>query len=306
MNYQCWINSAYQDLRLYLHYLWIFISLALTASVYIVIFFHIHARNRSAIIHSLYQQGSNPPVTPPSRSSGMPPPSTAVSTTSTAKPLPLPQPQKRHSTAGTITFLLYPIIYILCTAPLAAGRIASMAGNTVPLSYFCFAGSMIASAGWLDVALYASTRRSIVFSGEKPPSQDTGIDTFAFMTLRTPKRVFGNAVFVEGGKKMNQHANTSGIGGLWVWIKGWIPVWMSTVTTKKGGKGPASRAGSLRGASARNNSNETVGNMQGFGMGGGAVMGNAIQCETTTTVTVEQANDPRGSWYVRGVRVVNG
>ena len=240
----------------------------------------------------------------------MPPPSTSISTASTAKPLPLPQPQKRHSTAGTITFLLYPIIYILCTAPLAAGRIASMAGNAVPLSFFCFAGSMIASAGWLDVALYASTRRSIVFSGENPPSQDTGIDTFAFMTLRTPERVFGNAVFVEGGKKMNQLANRCGILGLWVWIKGWIPVRVSTVPIKKGGNGPTSRVGSLRGASARNKSSETLGSMtlgsmQGFGMGDGAVMGNAIQCETTTTVTVEEANDPRGSWYIRGVRVVN-
>ncbi|PQE32053.1 integral membrane protein [Rutstroemia sp. NJR-2017a WRK4] len=76
--------------------------------------------------------------------------------------------------------ILYPLIYTICTIPLAAGRIASLAGAEVTLGYFCVAGSMIACNGWLDVLLYASTRADIVFS-EFPPSEDTGLETFAFM-----------------------------------------------------------------------------------------------------------------------------
>ena len=72
------------------------------------------------------------------------------------------------------------MIYTICTAPLAAGRIASLAGNEVSLGYFCLAGTLIACNGWLDVLLYASTRADIVFA-ELPPGDDTGLETFAFM-----------------------------------------------------------------------------------------------------------------------------
>ncbi|KAA8567517.1 hypothetical protein MFRU_048g00170 [Monilinia fructicola] len=76
--------------------------------------------------------------------------------------------------------VLYPLIYTICTIPLAAGRIAALAGKEVSLGYFCVAGSMIACNGWLDVLLYASTRADIVFS-EYPPGEETGLETFAFM-----------------------------------------------------------------------------------------------------------------------------
>jgi hypothetical protein len=81
---------------------------------------------------------------------------------------------------ATPLMVLYPLIYTICTAPLAAGRIYALAGHDVSLGYFCAAGTMIACNGWLDVILYASTRADIVFS-EFPPGDDTGLDTFAFM-----------------------------------------------------------------------------------------------------------------------------
>jgi hypothetical protein len=80
----------------------------------------------------------------------------------------------------TPLMILYPLIYTVCTAPLAAGRIYALAGHDVSLGYFCAAGTMIACNGWLDVLLYASTRADIVFS-EFPPGQDTGLETFGFM-----------------------------------------------------------------------------------------------------------------------------
>jgi hypothetical protein len=81
---------------------------------------------------------------------------------------------------ATPLMILYPLIYTICTAPLAAGRIVALAGHMVPLSYFVMAGTMIACNGWLDVLLYASTRADIVFS-EFPPGEETGLETFAFM-----------------------------------------------------------------------------------------------------------------------------
>jgi hypothetical protein len=155
-----------------------------------------------------------------------------------------------------------------------------MAGNDVSLAYFCFAGSMIASAGWLDVALYSSTRRSIVFSGEAPPSQDTGIETFAFM--RTPAgRRFGNVVYVSGGEKDGYK------GRRWAWWNGKVVsgARLRTLTGLSGGGG-----GSV---TSRNGSKETLGSMKGFGMGAGEVMGMAIQCETVTTVVVEEVEEER-------------
>ncbi|KAM7202553.1 G protein-coupled glucose receptor regulating Gpa2 domain containing protein [Naviculisporaceae sp. PSN 640] len=253
----CWINSAFQDLRLYLHYLWIFISLALTTVVYIIIYFHLQDTANTAPHAVLNPVGYTAPSSttilrpniPSSILQVLPRSSISIASSSslsssTAKQLPEAPLSARHP-----TFLLYPLIYVLCTAPLAAGRIASMAGNNVPLSYFCFAGSMIASAGWLDVALYASTRRAIVFhSGEAPPSEDTGIETFAFMRT-PPDRKFGNVVY----------ARLRYLAG--------------------GGSGKTSVNGSL----------ETVrSGPMGFGMDRGEVVGMAIQCETTTSVVVEE------------------
>lgn len=142
---QCWINSAFQNERLWLHYFWIFVAMFSTALIYtfIVLFLRRHSVTDNHLSNS---------------------PSTTTSPLHGATPL----------------MILYPLIYTICTAPLAAGRIYALAGHSVSLGYFCAAGTMIACNGWLDVLLYASTRADIVFS-EYPPGQETGIETFAFM-----------------------------------------------------------------------------------------------------------------------------
>ncbi|TVY44157.1 hypothetical protein LSUB1_G001690 [Lachnellula subtilissima] len=85
-----------------------------------------------------------------------------------------------HAAHGAAPLMvLYPLIYTICTAPLAAGRIASLAGTDVSLGYFCTAGTLIACNGWLDVLLYASSRADIVFA--ELPGEETGLETFAFM-----------------------------------------------------------------------------------------------------------------------------
>ncbi|KAF7901739.1 uncharacterized protein EAF01_007038 [Botrytis porri] len=136
----CWIGDQYQDERLWLHYFWIFGAMFGTILIYACIFIYISHQSRSA------------------------PPGNQASNCHGAQPL----------------MILYPLIYTICTIPLAAGRIAALAGTEVSLSYFCVAGSMIACNGWLDVLLYASTRAEIVFS-EYAPGEETGLETFAFM-----------------------------------------------------------------------------------------------------------------------------
>ena len=87
---------------------------------------------------------------------------------------------------------------MLCTLPLALGRIATMLGAIVPLEYFLAAGALITSNGWLDVLLWGSTRRTLVFGDLD--DDDTGLDSFTFTTsIRTPpEREYGNMIWVQG------------------------------------------------------------------------------------------------------------
>ncbi|KAK9419607.1 putative Glucose receptor Git3 N-terminal domain-containing protein [Seiridium unicorne] len=183
----CWVNVKYDNLRLWLHYFWIFLCLALTSGLYILIFFSLQRRSASP--------GS-------------------------------PHDARRPSTARSVIgadqamgthpgFLVYPIIYGLCTAPLALFRVATMSGRSVSAELFCFAASMIASNGWLDVILFSWTRSSIIFA-PSPDAIGTGLDTFAF--IRTPPtRRYGNMVWVQGGSRGNNEIDDRGRnnGGWW-------------------------------------------------------------------------------------------
>ncbi|OBT40879.1 hypothetical protein VE00_08804 [Pseudogymnoascus sp. WSF 3629] len=151
----CWINGAYQNERLWLHYFWIFLCMFSSVLIYATIFVYLRARSRREDMSS----------------------------------------QMIHH--ATPLMILYPVIYIVCTAPLAIGRIAALAGNEVSLVYFCVAGSMIACNGWLDVLLYATTRADIVFTAY-PPSDDIGLETFAFMGKG---HTFGTVTTVEAGPR---------------------------------------------------------------------------------------------------------
>lgn len=58
--------------------------------------------------------------------------------------------------------VLYPVIYVVLTLPLATGRMVTMAGRTLPISFYCVAGSFLTSCGWLDTLLYTLTRRVFI------------------------------------------------------------------------------------------------------------------------------------------------
>src|SRR5690348_5715795 len=117
------MNRKYENLRLLTHYLYIFLGLGTTSVLYLISFFHIR---RQACFES-----------------------SASENESDAAHLQL---------SRNLAFLIYPVIYVLCTLPLAAGRIATMAGAHVPNGYFCFAGAMNASNRSFDCLLFGTTR----------------------------------------------------------------------------------------------------------------------------------------------------
>jgi hypothetical protein len=85
----------------------------------------------------------------------------------------------RHAQDAAKLMIAYPIIYVVCTLPLATLRMYSMANPHIQISggWFCFAGAIITSNGWMDVLLYTMTRRITLFSDE-PPLTDNGIESF--------------------------------------------------------------------------------------------------------------------------------
>lgn len=196
---QCWINEEYEELRLVTHYLYIFLAIICTSLLYFAIFLSLRtrlARSQSEIGPSI-GQGRRPAlrhkasllsVMSSSSLSSSPPRESPVDT------------QARINADHHPAFLIYPVIYVLCTMPLAIGRIAAMTGVHVPLGFFCAAGALIVSNGWLDVLLWGTTRHTIVF-GRLEDADKLGLDTFDFM--RTPSdRRFGNFVWVQGASNM--------------------------------------------------------------------------------------------------------
>lgn len=90
-------------------------------------------------------------------------------------------------------FLIYPLVYLVCCAPMAIGPMILASGVKVKQGYFLWAGAMIASNGWLDVLLWSCTMIFLAPGDLK----EAGLSSFAF--LRTPSVEYGNMVWVEAG-----------------------------------------------------------------------------------------------------------
>ncbi|KAF2146254.1 uncharacterized protein K452DRAFT_220171 [Aplosporella prunicola CBS 121167] len=121
----CWISEDYENERLWFHYFWIFIIEFGTIIIYALIFLYL--RKQLASILSASQSRTPDMVT-----------------------------------KATRYMIAYPLTYVILTLPLAAGRMAAMTGKTLPTVYYCIAGTMMTSCGWVDAALYALTRKILV------------------------------------------------------------------------------------------------------------------------------------------------
>ncbi|KAL2189907.1 hypothetical protein L209DRAFT_678906 [Thermothelomyces heterothallicus CBS 203.75] len=312
----CWINIRYEKLRLLLHYLWIFLALAITGILYTLIFLSLHNKRcraqRSDRLHSAAGAGKGAGPTESRTNIHNPDDITAAAAAAAEQILPGVDPGAFGGGGGSEhgreeaadgadgaggggggaghpkVFLLYPLIYIVCTAPLALGRIASMAGVDVPPAYFYTAGALITSNGWLDVLLWGVTRHRLLF-GADVDAQDSGLDTFAFM--RTPHgRRWGNMVWVEGGGGHRRPAGGAAggarhgeeaegeagkLGGLVKRRMGWRPLF----GFGGGGGGGGVGGGRRRRRGAGHDGAELAGREDGL----------AIQMDMVTTVVVEQA-----------------
>jgi hypothetical protein len=80
-------------------------------------------------------------------------------------------PQSKKVSRATMFMILYPIIYVVCTMPLAAARVYSLAGRTPSEHWLQVGGTLMASAGWLNCLLYSLTRQSFLASNSPTTSQ---------------------------------------------------------------------------------------------------------------------------------------
>ncbi|KAH8200525.1 hypothetical protein TruAng_005302 [Truncatella angustata] len=165
----CWVNPQYGALGLWLEYFWIFVAMAVTVFLLLLVIISLY-RNNQSVRHF---------------------PSTVSKSMEPREKNEPPKPSGHHP-----AFLVYQIIYIVCTAPLAISRMTAMSGVKAGWPFYGIAGSLIASHGWLNVLLWSTT---IFFIGDQD-IQETGLEKFAF--IRTPQRIYGNMVMVQGGHEL--------------------------------------------------------------------------------------------------------
>ncbi|KAE9961234.1 hypothetical protein BLS_003054 [Venturia inaequalis] len=149
----CWIDPKYPAMRISLHYAWIFFFEVGTVAVYLSIIFALRRR----IKQNFYRSAE----------------------------------RTRNARDAANLMAFYPIIYVVCTLPLAMLRTFSMFHKHVKIdaAWYCFAGAITTSNGWCDVLLYSLTRRLALFSGEPP--MDNGIETFLMPWNSRKKDDFG-------------------------------------------------------------------------------------------------------------------
>jgi hypothetical protein len=62
--------------------------------------------------------------------------------------------------------VIYPLVYLVLSLPLAAGRMATARGNSPSKTYFGIAGCLMALSGLMDVTVYTLTRRHLLIDTE--------------------------------------------------------------------------------------------------------------------------------------------
>ncbi|EAW11889.1 protein gprC [Aspergillus clavatus NRRL 1] len=137
----CWISEEYEAVRLWTHYLWIFLAEFGTVCLYAIMWFQLRRQiARSAILGSSHTESL----------------------------------KRIRRVIGYM--VIYPLSYLVLSLPLAAGRMATAQGNTPSVVYFCIAGALITSSGLVDVLLYTLTRRNLILESE--PSETNSYNRF--------------------------------------------------------------------------------------------------------------------------------
>lgn len=82
-----------------------------------------------------------------------------------------------------IYMVIYPFVYIVLSLPLAVGRMFTESRVVLDKHYFAFAGSLMACSGFVDVLVYALTRRRLVLESDVDDSQN--LHSFYTITCQT-------------------------------------------------------------------------------------------------------------------------
>ncbi|KAJ5624336.1 hypothetical protein N7510_000645 [Penicillium lagena] len=138
----CWINEDFENIRLWTHYIWIFLAEFGNICLYTVMYFQLRRQITASSILGNSQ---------------------------------LESLKRLRRVVGYMT--IYPLVYLVLSLPLAAGRMANANGNIPSITFFCCAGAIITSSGLIDVILYTLTRRNLIIDSE--PSHGRSYDRFA-------------------------------------------------------------------------------------------------------------------------------
>ncbi|KAJ5491241.1 hypothetical protein N7539_002808 [Penicillium diatomitis] len=138
----CWISEEYEPVRLWTHYIWIFLAEFGTVMLYAIMYMQLRRQIAASAILGNSQ---------------------------------LESLKRLRRVVGYMT--IYPIVYIILSLPLAAGRMSTANGYAPSITFFCCAGAIITSSGLVDVILYTLTRRNLIIDSE--PSQDRSYNKFA-------------------------------------------------------------------------------------------------------------------------------
>lgn len=65
-----------------------------------------------------------------------------------------------------IYMVIYPLVYLCLSLPLAAGRMSTATNNILSKTYFAVAGCLMALSGLVDTLVYTLTRRQIVLEAD--------------------------------------------------------------------------------------------------------------------------------------------
>lgn len=69
-----------------------------------------------------------------------------------------------------VYMVIYPLVYLCLSLPLAAGRMSTATHNILSKKYFAVAGSLMALSGFVDTLVYTLTRRQMVLEADNEPS----------------------------------------------------------------------------------------------------------------------------------------
>ncbi|KAK1984438.1 integral membrane protein [Colletotrichum cereale] len=178
----CWINTKYEILRVALHFIWMVLLITTGTISYVSVFVHFHRKDRA-----LREVNKAAAVAEEAFSD------TAIGLENL--PPMLMQVDQKTDVHTRVFFLLYPLVFLLCTAPLALSHMMHSAGVKLSTEYLIFAGVLVSSNGWLDVLVFSATRGVILF--EAPvDEQNLGLDTFKFMPMG---QQYGHRVWIQGG-----------------------------------------------------------------------------------------------------------